>query len=287
MTKMKTGIVLEGGAVRTIYSTGVCDALLTRDLMTDYVIGVSAGIAYGVSYVSRQMRRNLDIMVNYINDRRYMGLGNLLRRDNRAYFGLEFVFSDIPNRLVPFDYDTFAAFPGEVEAVVTNMDTGTPEYFPVDRGDDHFKILQATCALPFLFPVFDIQGRPCMDGGAADAIPYERAFAMGCDRLLVILTRERDYVRQPEKLQPLLELVYRRYPKFCDTMRRRADTYNQARQRLFALEREGRVLLFAPSSTRGFHRTERDVEKIRALWQDGWEQGMARLDEVERFLAGE
>ena len=284
---MKTGMVLEGGAVRTIYSTGVCDALLTRSLMTDYVIGVSAGIAYGVSYVSRQPRRNLDIMVNYINDKRYMGMGNLLRRDNRAYFGLEFVYSTIPNRLVPFDYDTFAAYPGEVEAVVTNLDTGAAEYFPLDRRDDKFKLLQATCALPFLFPVFHIQGRPCMDGGAADAIPYERAFAKGCDRVIVVLTREREYVRRPEKLQPLIDLAYRKYPKFCDTMRRRADAYNEARQKLFRLEREGRALVFTPASTEGFHRTERDVDKIKALWKDGWDQGLARLDEAEAFLKGD
>ena len=284
---MKTGMVLEGGAVRTIYSTGVCDALLTRSLMTDYVIGVSAGIAYGVSYVSRQPRRNLDIMVNYINDKRYMGLGNLLRRDNRAYFGLEFVYSTIPNQLVPFDYDTFAAYPGEVEAVVTNLDTGAAEYFPLDRRDDKFKLLQATCALPFLFPVFHIQGRPCMDGGAADAIPYERAFAKGCGRVIVVLTRERDYVRRPEKLQPLIDLAYRKYPKFCDTMRRRADAYNEVRQKLFRLEREGRALVFTPTSTEGFHRTERDVDKIKALWKDGWDQGLARLDEAEALLKGD
>ena len=284
---MKTGMVLEGGAVRTIYSTGVCDALLTRSLMTDYVIGVSAGIAYGVSYVSRQPRRNLDIMVNYINDKRYIGMGNLLRRDNRAYFGLEFVYSTIPNQLVPFDYDTFAAYPGEVEAVVTNLDTGAAEYFPLDRRDDKFKLLQATCALPFLFPVFHIQGRPCMDGGAADAIPYERAFAKGCDRVIVVLTREREYVRRPEKLQPLIDLAYRKYPKFCDTMRRRADAYNEARQKLFRLEREGRALVFTPTSTEGFHRTERDVDKIKALWKDGWDQGLARLDEAEAFLKGD
>ena len=284
---MKTGMVLEGGAVRTIYSTGVCDALLTRSLMTDYVIGVSAGIAYGVSYVSRQPRRKLDIMVNYINDKRYMGMGNLLRRDNRAYFGLEFVYSTIPNQLVPFDYDTFAAYPGEVEAVVTNLDTGAAEYFPLDRRDDKFKLLQATCALPFLFPVFHIQGRPCMDGGAADAIPYERAFAKGCDRVIVVLTREREYVRRPEKLQPLIDLAYRKYPKFCDTMRRRADAYNEARQKLFRLEREGRALVFTPTSTEGFHRTERDVDKIKALWKDGRDQGLARLDEAEAFLKGD
>ena len=280
---MKTGMVLEGGAVRTIYSTGVCDALLTRSLMTDYVIGVSAGIAYGVSYVSRQPRRNLDIMVNYINDKRYMGMGNLLRRDNRAYFGLEFVYSTIPNQLVPFDYDTFAAYPGEVEAVVTNLDTGAAEYFPLDRRDDKFKLLQATCALPFLFPVFHIQGRPCMDGGAADAIPYERAFAKGCDRVIVVLTREREYVRRPEKLQPLIDLRYHKYPKFCETMRHRAERYNACREELFQLEREGKVILLAPHSTQGFSRIEKDVDKIRALWQDGYEAGKARAQEIRSF----
>ena len=283
---MKTGIVLEGGAIRTIFSTGVCDALLTRGLMTDYVIGVSAGIAYGVSYVSKQSRRNLDIMVRYINDKRYMGWENLLRRGNHAYFGLDFVFETIPKQLVPFDYDTFAAYPGEVETVVTNMDTGRPEYFPVERGDDRLKLLQATCALPFLFPVYTIQGRPYMDGGASDAIPFERAFAKGCDRLILVLTRERGYVRRPEKLQHLIDLAYHKYPGFCEAMRHRADTYNKVRGRLFQLEREGKVLLFAPKSTVGFHRTERDIDKIKALWQDGYDQGIARLDEVETFLKG-
>ena len=283
---MKTGIVLEGGAIRTIFSTGVCDALLTRGLMTDYVIGVSAGIAYGVSYVSKQSRRNLDIMVRYINDKRYMGWENLLRRGNHAYFGLDFVFETIPKQLVPFDYDTFAAYPGEVEAVVTNMDTGRPEYFPVERGDDRLKLLQATCALPFLFPVYTIQGRPYMDGGASDAIPFERAFAKGCDRLIIVLTRERGYVRRPEKLRHLIDLAYHKYPGFCEAMRHRADTYNKVRGRLFQLEREGKVLLFAPKSTVGFHRTERDIDKIKALWQDGYDQGIARLDEVETFLKG-
>lgn len=155
---MKTGIVLEGGAVRTIFSTGVCDALLTRDLLPDYVIGVSAGIAYGVSYVSKQSRRNLDIMVSYINDKRYMGFGNLLRRDNRAYFGLDFVFGTIPNELIPFDYDTFAAYPGEVEAVVTNLDTGKAEYFPVERRDDRFKLLQGHLRPAVPLPCFRYPG---------------------------------------------------------------------------------------------------------------------------------
>ena len=226
-------------------------------------------------------------MVNYVNDKRYMGMGNLLRRNNRAYFGLDFVFGEIPNKLIPFDYDTFYAYPGEVEAAVTNLDTGEAEYFPVDRSDKKFTILQATCALPFLFPIFHIDGKPCMDGGAADAIPFDRAFSKGCDRLIVVLTRERDFRRQPEKLQPLIDRAYRKYPRFCDTMRRRADTYNAAREKLFQLEKEGRVLLFAPHNTQGFSRTERDVAKIQALWQDGYDEGMERLDEVRSFLAGQ
>lgn len=284
---MKTGIVLEGGAIRTIFSSGVCDALLTRNLLPDYVIGVSAGIAYGVSYVSKQSRRNLEIMERYVNDRRYMGFRNLLKRDNRAYFGLKFVFDTIPNQLIPFDYDTFGAFPGEVEAVVTNLETGKAEYFPVDRSDEKFTLLQATCAMPLLFPIFHIDGKPCLDGGAADAIPYQRALEKGCDRVVVILTRERSYRRQPEKLQPAIDRMYGKYPNFCQTMRHRAECYNADRERLFQLEKEGKALIFAPHDTSHFHRTERDVTKIRALWRDGYQEGLARLDEVERFWKGD
>ena len=138
-----------------------------------------------------------------------MGKRNLLKAGNRSYFGLKFTYDDIPNRLVPFDYETFAAYPGEIEAVVTNLETGGAEYLPVPRRDDKFTVLQATCALPFLFPIYHIGGKPCMDGGAADAIPYERAFEKGCGRVLVILTRERDYVRKPEQLQPLIDRWYR------------------------------------------------------------------------------
>lgn len=280
---MKTGIVLEGGALRTIFSSGVCDALLERDLLPDYVIGVSAGIAYGVSYVSRQKGRNLEILTKYANDKRYMGMGNLLKPSNRCYFGLRFTYEDIPNRLVPFDYDTFAAFPGEVEAVVTNLETGGAAYLPVPRRDDKFLLLQATCAMPLLFPIYRLDGVPCLDGGSSDGIPWQRAFDMGCDRVVVVLTRERSYRRQPESLQRLIDLRYRRYPKFCETMRTRAERYNACREALFRLEKEGKVLLIAPENTRGFSRVERDLGKIRALWQDGYDQGLARAAEIAAF----
>ena len=280
---MKTGMVLEGGAVRTIYSTGVCDALLTRSLMTDYVIGVSAGIAYGVSYVSRQPRRNLEILLKYANDKRYMSKRNLFKPSNRCYFGLKFTYEEIPNRLVPFDYETFAAFPGEVEAVVTNLETGGPEYIPVPRRDDQFQVLQATCAMPLLFPIYHINGIPCLDGGSSDGIPYGRAVQKRCDRIVVVLTRERDYRRTPEQYQALVDLRYRRYPNFCATMHSRAERYNACREELFQLEKEGKVILLAPKSTQGFSRIEKDVDKIKALWQDGYDLGRARAEEIRAF----
>ena len=283
---MKTGLVLEGGAFRTIFSSGVCDALLDADLFPDYVVGVSAGIAYGVSYLSRQKWRNLKILTSYANQSDYIGMKNLVNPRNRSYFGLKFAYDDIPNQLIPFDYDAFAAFSGEVEAVVTNLNTGRADYLPVPRRDDQFLLLQATCAMPLLFPVYHIDGKPYLDGGCADGIPYERAFAMGCDRVAVVLTRERSYQKRVEKLQRLIDIRYRRYPHFLDTMHRRADDYNAAREKLFALEREGKVLVLAPKDTSGFSRTERNVEKIRALWQDGYTQGCTAAPALRDFWNG-
>lgn len=284
---MKTGLVLEGGALRTIFSSGVCDAFLDAELMPDYVIGVSAGIAYGVSYLSRQKWRNLQILTAFANDRRYMGWRNLLDPHNRSYFGLKFTYDDIPNQFVPFDYETFAAYPGEVEAVVTNLRTGQADYLPVPRRDDRFLVLQATCALPLLFPVIPMDQQLYLDGGCSDAIPWQRAFDCGCDRVVVVLTRERSYRKGAEKVQRVIDRRYRAYPQFLETMHRRAQTYNESREQLFALEQAGRVIVLAPEDTQGFSRTERDTEKIRALWQDGYFSGRGVADAVRRFWTPE
>ena len=282
---MKTGLVLEGGALRTIFSSGVCDAFLDGDLpMPDYTIGVSAGIAYGVSYLSQQKRRNLQLLMHYANDRRYMGLGNLLDPRNRSYFGLRFAYETIPNELVPFDYDAFAAYPGQTEAVVTNLLTGRAEYREVPRRDAHFLLLQASCAMPLLFQPIRLDGGiPYLDGGCSDAIPWKRALEAGCDRVVVVLTRERGYRKEPERLMPLFRRVYRKYPAFLEDLRTRADRYNESREELFALEQAGRVLVIAPESTQGFSRTERDRQKILALWQDGFFAGHRAADAVRTF----
>ena len=284
---MKTGIVWEGGAIRTIFSEGVNAALSEAGVDFDYAVGVSAGIAYGVSFLSGQPRRNLEIVTRFINDPRYMGARNLLDPTNRCYFGLHFTYVTVPNKLVPYDYDAFRAWPGEVEGVVTDLRTGGALYLPVRRDDKEFKLLQATCSLPLLFPIVHIGGAPCLDGGVADPIPFQRAFVKGCDRVLVVLTRERSYRKKKEGASRLAERVYRDYPNFRAAMADREERYNRQRSELFRLEREGRALVLAPESTAGFHRLERDLEKIRGMFQSGYDAAAARMDEIKAFLSGE
>lgn len=281
---MKTGLVLEGGALRTIYSSGVCDALLDCGLpLPDYTVGVSAGIAYGVSYLSQQSRRNLKLVTTYANDHRYMGWRNMADRRNRSYFGLKFAYETIPNQLLPFDYDTFEAYPGTVEAVVTNVNTGAAEYHPVPRRDAHNLLLQATCAIPMMFPMIELDGQPYLDGGCADAIPWKRCFDQGCDRVAVILTRERNYRKEGDGTFGMIRHVFHKYPNFVETMRTRSARYNRCREELFKLEDQGKVLVIAPEDTLGCSRTEKDLEVLRALWQSGYFAGRNRAEEIRAF----
>ncbi len=285
---MKTALVLEGGALRTIYSSGVCDAFLDGGLpLPDYTLGVSAGIAYGVSYLSRQSRRNLQLICHYANDRRYMGFRNLANPRNRSYFGLRFAYETIPNELVPFDYDTFAAYPGRAEAVVTNLITGEAEYLPVPRRETPNLVLEATCAIPLMFPVIRIGGQPYLDGGCADAIPWRRAFHEGCDRVVAVLTRERDYYKKPGRSDQVMGRAFRRYPHFQETMRTRSERYNACREALFDLERQGRALVIAPEDTLGCSRTEKDLDTLRALWQEGYFDGRREIERVREFWTKE
>ncbi len=280
---MKTGLVLEGGALRTIYSCGVCDAFLDAGLpLPDYTVGVSAGIAYGASFLSRQSRRNLKLAASYANDPRYMGMRNFRDPNNRAYFGMKFVYETIPNELVPYDYDAFAAYPGTVEAVVTNLETGKAEYLPVPRDDRSNTVLRATCAIPLMFPPIEVDGQWYFDGGCADPIPWRRAFEAGCDRVVVILTRERDY-RKRGGGNLAVELAYRRHTAFVDTMRHRTEHYNTCREELFQLEAQGKLLVIAPEDTLGCSRTERNLKVIRALWQEGYFAGLHAAGTVRSF----
>lgn len=284
---MKLGIVFEGGASRSFFSCGVMDALLEENIFADYVIGVSAGIANGVSYVSRQHGRNIAIGTRYLPDKRYMGARHLLNKKNHCYYNLSFVFDEIPNKLMPFDYDTFAAFNGDVIAVCTNIETGEAEYLPVPADDKQFITLRASCALPILFQPIEIGGKKYLDGGLANPIPFEKAIQDGCDKVIVVLTRERGYVRKGESAQSVINMSYRNYPKLLDAMKNRPENYNSQREKLQYLERKKQAFVIDPIETAGFKRTESNPVKIREIYDQGVSRTRAKLEALREYLSAE
>lgn len=281
---MKLGMVFEGGANRTVFSCGVMDVFLDENLLPDYFVGVSAGIAYGISYLSGQKGRNLEVVEKYLPDKRYMGVKHLLNRNEKAYYNTKFVFEQVPNELVPFDYDAFAAYPGKVEAVVTNIHSGKAEYMEVPRGKDMKDTIVASCALPILFQPVQIGHHYYLDGGIADSIPYEHAMAEGCDKLVVVLTRERGYVKTTEKAIKLTDHLYKKYPKIVEDMDSRASRYNDCMEELMKLEKQGKVFVIAPESTYGVGRTESDTTKLRRLYDEGVRIAEDSMNELRQYL---
>jgi len=281
---VKLGIVMEGGASRTAFSCGVTDCFLEEGLMPDYFVGVSAGIAFGVSYLSGQRERNKQIIRQYLPDKRYMGFKYLFDRNLKSYYNLPFVFEEVPNELLPFDYEAFAAYPGEVEAVVTNIKTGKAEYLPVLRDDKKFQAVVASCALPVLFQPVKVGNQYYLDGGVADSVPYRRAMEKGCDKIIVILTRARDYIKTKESAIKAAELLYRHYPKLLESLRNRADSYNQCMKELYQAERDGSVFVIAPRDTLGVGRTESSPKRLLKLYEEGYFQAKESMHALQLYL---
>ena len=282
---MKIGLVIEGGASRTYFACGVMDWLLQNGIHTDYIIGVSAGISFGVSYCSRQFERNLRILKNYEEDKRYMGVRHLFDRRNKSYYNLEFVFETIPKELVPFDYETFYGRKEQCLAVVTRLDSGEAEYIEMPV-DDNFNVLKASCALPILFTPIELNGALYMDGGIADSVPFRKAMEDGCDKVIVLLSHPRGYVKGKESATSLVKLAYRKYDRFLSSFLKRPERYNESIRELEKLEKEGKALVIAPTeeSLKGIGRTEKRVELLEPLYRSGVREAERLSGEIREFV---
>ncbi len=281
---MKIGLVLEGGASRTVFSCGVMDVLLENDVIADYIIGTSAGIAFGVSYASGQIGRNRDLSVKYMNDKRYMGIRHLINPKNRSYYNLDFVYSEIPNKMLPFDYEALKNFKGDVIATVTNIKTGQVEYMPVPSEDKANNVIKASCALPIMFQPIKIGNEKYLDGGLCDSIPFRQAFTDGCDKVIVILTREEGYVKGRDKMERLVKMAYHKYPKLLEAYLARSDNYNKSVQELAEMEKEGKALVIRPERIDGIKRTESNPDVLLKLYNQGYEIGEKRIGEILKFV---
>ncbi|MGG7177915.1 patatin-like phospholipase family protein [Clostridium paraputrificum] len=277
------GLILEGGTFRPIFSAGVMDALLDNDIMFPYCIGVSAGITNGVSYLSKQKKRNLEVLENYRHDKRYLGFGNFFKC--RSIFGLDFVFDEIPNKLNPFDMDTFKKYDGKALVGVTNAITGKSEYLDVKDLDDKCLMLRATCAIPMFFPAIKINNNYYYDGGICDPIPIRKSIEDGNEKHLIILTRPKEYTKELSKGNVIVsKLLKRKYPNLKDPLLTRHNHYNETVKFCEELESQGKAIIIRPTLDQAVESFEKDLDKIRAGYNNGYKMGIEKIEEIKKLF---
>lgn len=276
-----TGLVLEGGTFRGIYSAGIMDAFLEAEIEFPYVVGVSAGISNGLSYVSKQFGRNIEILEKFRNDKRYIGVGNY--RKQKSLFGLDFVYGDIPREHVPFDYETFRRYTGKCLVGVTNALTGKPEYLDAMEDGEDFQFLRASCAIPGYFPAIMINDTPYYDGGLASPIAVKQALKDGCSKVVIILTQPEGFVKKCGKGNIFMsQVIKKKYPQIEMLLLARHRIYNKQIEFCNELERRGKAIIFRPEYK--LDSFESNTETLRESWQMGYEMGKKRLDEVRSFI---
>ena len=279
---MKIGLVLEGGGMRGLYSTGVLDCFLDHDIMTDYVIGVSAGACHGVSYLSKQRGRSFRINTAYLKDKRYLSIRNFLK--TKSLFGMDFLFDEIPHKLDIFDYETFLNSPCEYKLAVTDVKTGKPIYFDKTHLNHDSTILKASCSIPMFANIVEIDGYNLVDGGVSDSIPIEYAIKQGCDKNIVILTRDKTYRKSKVKFSSFVKRKYKKYPKLIESIENRHLNYNKSLDLVKYLEEKGDAFVIRPKSPVKVSQIEKDVDKLTKLYNDGYNDAKESYEKIMEFI---
>lgn len=276
-------LVLEGGTFRPIFSCGVMDALLDNDVHFPYVIGVSAGITDGVSYVSKQKGRALEMLLRFRHDKRYIGVRNYLT--DRSLFGIKFAYEVIPEEIMPFDWETYLSNPAKVVVGVTNARTGKAEYLDGKKLDKKCNMLKATCALPLVFPPIEIDGEQYYDGGISDSIPVRKAEEEGHDKMLIVLTRPEGYRKTLEKNNVrAAKILKRKFPNLVEPLVNRHDMYNDELDYCNQMEKEGRAVILRPAEEFQIDSFEKDLDKIKRLYQFGYDLAITNMDKIKELL---
>lgn len=277
------GIVDVGGGMRGIYTAGLYDYLLDHKVLPDYCLGVSAGSANLVSYLAGQRERNRRFYMKYAPRKEYMSLHNLIKRG--SYIDMEYVYSTLSGAggEDPVDYDAFMASPARYVAACTDALTGGPRFFTkADIPRDRYDVVKASCSLPMACKPYPINGRPYFDGGVADPVPYRKAMEDGCDRLVVLLTRPRDFVRPPLKHTKVMAAMMRPYPRAWEALQHRHEVYNRQVAQVKELERQGKALLLAPADIEGMSTLRINELAMERLYGYGYQDGA----KAAAFLAG-
>lgn len=283
----KTGLVVEGGGMKCAYSAGVLDRFLDDEVTFDYAIGVSAGSANVASYLAGQRGRNLRFYTDHIHEPGYFGMESF--RKTGDLFGLDYIYSTCTNSdgSDPLDLPAIKANPTEYELVATSAWTGLPHYFSGKAmKQDDYQYVKASCALPAACRPRVIDGVPYYDGGMSDPIPVDRAFAKGCTRVVVILSKPRNFVKKPEKMRLFYTAACHRYPIIVRMLNQRHITYPKHMRHVYDLEKEGKVFVFAPSQPLEMSTFAMDAQENQKLYDLGVEDYNAVRDSLRAFLAG-
>ena len=278
------GLVVEGGGMKCAYNAGILDAFLDAGISFDYCIGVSAGSGNLVSYLAGQRGRNLRFFTEYLHDPEYFGWKSL--RKTGDLFGLQYIYGDLTNTTGkdPLDFPAIMKNPAEYEVAATNAVTGEAEYFgKEDMKQDDYRPIMASSAIPAACRPVVINGVPYYDGGISDAIPVRRALEKGCDRIVVILSKQRDYVRKPQGMRFLYSTLCRKYPKIIEDIDRRHITYRENLQEVFDLEKKGKAFVFAPSEHVKVGTYSMDEKTERILYDLGVKDFSDQEEALKRF----
>lgn len=267
----KTALVLEGGGMRGVFTSGVLDAFMKHDLTFPYVVAVSAGACNGMSYVSHQPRRARISNIDYLARYKYIGLRHLVTQG--CIFDRELLYDKFPNQYLPFDFDTFFSSPMTFEMVTTNCLTGQPMYLS-ERHDRQraLDIVRASSSLPYVSKIVDVDGIPMLDGGIVDSIPLQHAIDMGHPTNVLVLTRNRGY-RNTGKDMKIPRFIYRKYPRLRVALSRRLAAYNAQLEYVERMEDEGRVICIRPERPMEVDRIEKDIAKLERLYEEGFALG--------------
>jgi len=280
---MKTGLVLEGGAMRGLFTAGVTDVLMENGIVFDGAVGVSAGAAFGVNYKSGQIGRVLRYNTKFCADKRYGGLGVLLKTGN--LYSKEFCYGEVPLVHDVFDFDAYDKNPMEFYVVATDVENGRPIYHKyTGKEDSGFEWIRASASMPLVSEIVEIDGKKLLDGGVSDSIPIKFFENIGYEKNVVVLTQPKDYRKKINKALPFIKLMYKKYPDFVKTVANRHIEYNNTLDYIMEREKQGQALVIRPDDTLPIGRVEKDPEKLKVVYELGRKVAKERIFEIKEFL---
>ena len=280
---MKTGLIMEGGAMRGMFTAGVLDVLMENGLVTDGAIGVSAGAVFGCNYKSHQIGRVIRYNTEYCNDKRYASFKNLLKTGN--LYSEQFCYHEVPERLDPFDEAAFAASPMDFFVVCTDVKTGEPIYHKCRKGDaEDVRWMEASASMPLAAKIVKIGHYGLLDGGVADSIPVRFFESIGYKRNLIILTQPKGYVKKKNKFLPAIRARYFRYPAFVEAVADRHERYNETTSYISMLEQAGQAYVIRPPIPLEIGAMERDPAQLRRVYETGRAVAQIQVEKIRDFL---